>query len=301
MCTQSSTVERKLARMASAAHGVVTRRELLREGITARQIGWRLRKGALIAEFPGVYRVGHRAPSREARYLAAVRACGEGAVLSGRAAAHLWGLLPKSAVPPPEVTTRTMRRVGGVRTRRSQSVPATIWLGIPTTTVARTLVDLAASLPAPDLARAYHEADVRYGTRPAQVEAVMPPGTKGAAKLRGVLTGDTKVTLSKLERGFLTLLEERNLPLPQTNRPAGTKRVDCRWPDRNLTVELDGYAYHHTRHAWEQDRRREREAHARGDDLRRYTYGDVFDAPRLMLAELSALLTAPPGARARRA
>jgi very-short-patch-repair endonuclease len=194
-----------------------------------------------------------------------------------------------------------MRRVEGVRTRRSQSVPSTVWLGIPTTTVARTLVDLAASLPAPDLARAYHEADVRYGTTPAQVEAVMPPGTKGAAKLRGVLTGDTKVTLSKLERGFLTLLEERNLPQPQTNRPAGTKRVDCRWPDRNLTVELDGYAYHHTRHAWEQDRRREREAHARGDDLRRYTYGDVIDAPRLVLAELSALLTAPPGAPARRA
>jgi hypothetical protein len=57
-----------------------------------------------------------------------------------------------------------------------------------------------------------------------------------------------------------------------------------------LTVELDGYRYHSSRHAWEQDRRREREAYARGDQFRRYTYGDVFEAPRPMLAELSSAL-----------
>jgi very-short-patch-repair endonuclease len=300
---KSSTVEQVLARIAGPSHGVVTRDEMLRAGVSPKEIYGRAGKGLLIREFPGVYRVGHKAPSREARYLAAVRACGEGAVLSGRAAAHLWGLLPTSAVPEPEVTARTKRRHKGIRTRRARldRSETTIWLGIPTTTVARTLVDLAASLPAPDLARACHEADVRYGTTPQQVEAVMPPGTKGAGKLRSVLTGDTKVTLSKLERGFLALLKANGLPLPVTNRPAGTKRVDCRWPDRHLTVELDGYTYHHTRHAWEQDRRREREAHARGDDLRRYTYGDVYDEPAPMLRELSALLTAPPGVPARRA
>ncbi|MDQ3849484.1 MAG: hypothetical protein M3296_02570 [Actinomycetota bacterium] len=57
-----------------------------------------------------------------------------------------------------------------------------------------------------------------------------------------------------------------------------------------MTVELDGYRYHHSRHAWEQDRRREREVRARGDEFRRYTYADVFDDPPLMLAELRALL-----------
>jgi hypothetical protein len=55
-------------------------------------------------------------------------------------------------------------------------------------------------------------------------------------------------------------------------------------------VELDSYRYHGSRHAWELDRRREREAHARGDDLRRYTYGDVFDDPRPMMSELRGLL-----------
>ena len=62
--------------------------------------------------------------------------------------------------------------------------------------------------------------------------------------------------------------------------------MDARWPGHALTVELDSYRYHRSRHAWEQDRRREREAHARGDEFRRYTYGDVLDDARLMLAEL---------------
>ena len=85
-------------------------------------------------------------------------------------------------------------------------------------------------------------------------------------------------------------MREQRHPLPVTNRLVGGHRVDCRWPDQRLTVELDGYRYHHSRHAWEQDRRREREARARGDEFRRYTYGDVFEHPRLMLRELRGLL-----------
>jgi len=78
--------------------------------------------------------------------------------------------------------------------------------------------------------------------------------------------------------------------LPETNRPAGSHRVDCRWPEKKVTVELDGYRYHSSRHAWESDRRRERDARVRGDEFRRYTYGDVFEEPKLMLAELRGLL-----------
>jgi hypothetical protein len=87
---------------------VVTRRELLRAGISAKQIDRRLLTGALFAVFRGVYRVGHTAPSVEAHYLAAVKACGAEALLSGRAAAHLLGLL-KGQAPPPEVTTPNKR------------------------------------------------------------------------------------------------------------------------------------------------------------------------------------------------
>ena len=88
-----TTVEQELARRATAAHRIVDREELLGAGLTVAEIKGRLRKGTLIREFPGEYRVGHRAPSVESHYLAAVRACGKGAVLSGRAAAYLWGLI----------------------------------------------------------------------------------------------------------------------------------------------------------------------------------------------------------------
>ena len=118
------------------------------------------------------------------------------------------------------------------------------------------------------------------------------PSSPGAAALRRVLRGDVRVTLSTLERRFLAVLAAEGLSLPETNVVAGGRRVDCRWPAHRLTVELDGYRYHRSRHAWEQDRRREREARARGDEFRRYTYGDVLEDPRLMLAELRAVLDA---------
>ena len=184
------------------------------------------------------------------------------------------------------------RRVQGARTRRGEHVEATTHRGIPVTTVPRTLVDLAADLPLDALARACHEAGVKYDTTPRQVAAVLArrPRAKGANRLRTVTTGDVEVTLSELERAFLKRLREAGLPLPKTNKPAHGRRVDCRWPERRLTVELDSYRYHRSRHAWEQDRRREREARARGDEFRRYTHGDVVESPRLMLAELCALL-----------
>ena len=164
--------------------------------------------------------------------------------------------------------------------------------GIPVTTVPRTLVDIAAELPEHALARACHEAGVRYRTTPRQVEAVLAqrPTTPGARKLRRVMLGDVRVTLSTLERRFLELLTKKGLPLPVTNRPAGGRRVDCRWPEHRLTVELDGYRFHNSRHSWEQDRRREREARARGDEFRRYTYSDVTEDSTFMLAELRSLL-----------
>jgi very-short-patch-repair endonuclease len=296
MRPQARTADEDLARIASAQHGVVTRSQLLRARVTVSEIRQRLGRGALLPEYRGVYRVGHRAPSLEARYLAAVLACGEGAMLSGRAAGHLLGLL-KGPAPTPEVIAPTERRVAGVITRRSRTHDlrdTSTCRGIPVTALARTLVDLAAVLTLDDLARACHEAGVRWSTTPAEVEDALGrrPSSRGAAKLRRVLRGEVHVTLSKLERRFLALLRAAGLALPRTNRPAGGRRVDCRWPEVRLTVELDGYRYHHSRHAWEQDRRREREARFLGDEFRRYTYGDVFEESRFMLSELRGLLPA---------
>jgi very-short-patch-repair endonuclease len=295
MCRQSRIAARLIASLATGAHGVVSRKELLEAGLSERQVDYRVQTGVLLVEFPGVYRAGHRAPSVEARYLAAVKACGEGAVVSGLAAAYLFGLV-RGPAPRPEVTAPTERRVKGVKTRARHLDPGdvTVWRGIPVTSVPRTLVDLSSLRSLDELARACHEAGVRHRTTPTQVEGVLArtPRAKGAANLRRVLRGEVHVMLSKLERRFLALLREHGLPLPITNKRAGTKRVDCRWPQHHLTVELDSYTFHNSRHAWEQDRRREREAHARGDQHRRYTHHDVTEEPAQMLRELRELLSA---------
>jgi very-short-patch-repair endonuclease len=301
MTPKSSTVETVIATIASSQHGVVTRAQLLSAGLTTHEIRHRVECGALLREHWGVYRVGHRAPSVEARYLAAVLACGQDARLSGRAAAYVFGLL-RGPVPTPEVTAPRQRCVPGVRVRRAQleRTDRVVHRGIPVTAVPRTLIDLAADLSLDALAEACHQAGVRYRTTPAHVSAALarrPPNIPGAAKLRRIVDGDARVTLSPLERRFLELLRDHRLPLPRTNRPAGAYHVDCRWPDRRVTVELDSYRFHHSRHAWEQDRRREREARARGDEFRRYTWGDVFEEPAPTIAELHRLLGRRPRAR----
>jgi hypothetical protein len=291
-------VDVTLAQMATRAHGVVTRSALLAAGVTHDEIKSRLRKGSLIAEHRAVYRVGHRAPSDESRYLAAVLACGDGALLSGVAAAHLLGLVTGQP-PAAEVSAPTERRVPGVTTRRMRRTdagPGISCRGVPVTSVPQTLVSIAGRLGEKALARACHEAGVRYGITPADVAALLErtPNTPGARQLRRILEGDAPVSLSMLESRFFARLRDDGLPRPpHTNRDVGGRRVDCRWPEQRLTVELDSYRYHSSRYAWERDRRREREAYARGDDFRRYTYDDVFVSPTLMLRELRALLITP--------
>lgn len=294
---RTASPERVIQELASSSHGVVTRAELLDAGLTPAEIKRRQRKGLLLAVHRGVYRVGHHAPSVEARYLAAVKACGDGALLAGRAAAHLWRLI-KGSPPQPEVLTPNDRRVRGVRVRRarrSELPRPAMRQGIPLTSVPRTLVDLASSLPEDELARACHEAGGLYRTTPKQVDALLRrlPNAPGRKKLERVLSGEVPVTLSRLESRFLKVLRDARLPLPITNKMAGGRRVDCRWPEYRLTVELDSYRHHNSRHSWERDRLREREARRRGDECRRYSWTDVFEEPREMLDELAVLLGRP--------
>jgi very-short-patch-repair endonuclease len=296
VAAKDHTVDEILARLAGSSHGVVTRQELLSAGVTRHEIQQRLATGALITVHRGVFRVGHAAPSVEARYLAAVKACGPGSLLAGRAAAYLLHLLNRRP-PLPEVLTAHHRRPTAVTVRRCRSIDgrdATTWRGLPVTNVPRTLVDLAALLDPPDLARAFHEAAVKHRLKPDAVERVLDRrhNWPGARKLRRVIWEDEPVSLSRLESSFIGVLRRAHLPVPRTNVAVGTYFVDCRWPDHRLTVELDSYRYHHTRHAWERDRQREREARARGDEFRRYTWRDVTEEPKPMLADLRALLAA---------
>jgi hypothetical protein len=296
MRPQDRTIDEQLAELGGAAHGNVTWAEMVDVGISEAAIKRRVRRGSLIPQHRGVYRLGHAAPSVDATYMAAVLACGESAALSGRAAGYLLVLL-KGQPPPPEVTTPTERRIDGITTRRCRGFGRRDVIcvrRIRVTSVPRTLVDLARLLTASELARACHEAGVRYRTTPTAVETVLArrPMSPGAGTLRAVMRGDVHVSLSELEHLFLEMLRRLGLPLPQTNRVAGGRRVDCRWPEYRLTVELDSYRFHNSRYAWEQDRRREREARARGDVFRRYTWFDVVEEPGATERDLRRLLGA---------
>src|SRR4051812_28903689 len=117
MDSKVRTTERTIARIAGNAKGVVTSAELQGAGITRTEIQRRLERGSLLRVFRGVYRVGHKAPSIEATYMAAVKAGGKHAVLSGRAAAHHLGLI-RGAPAKPEIAAPTERRIRGVTTHR---------------------------------------------------------------------------------------------------------------------------------------------------------------------------------------
>jgi hypothetical protein len=151
---------------------------------------------------------------------------------------------------------------------------------------------LAATLSDEELAKAVHLAHVIYRVGPRHIEAALKRhrNAKGAAKLRAIASGDTKVLLSYLEKAFIAVLKAAGLPLPETNRYTDGHYVDCRWPGRKVTVELLGFRFHNSRFSFDEINEREREAHARKDAFRRYTYKDVFDRPERMLAELRELL-----------
>lgn len=289
-----TSADRTIARIAGMQHGLITTAQLLEAGLSPQAIHRRVRRGQLIRIHRGVHRVGHAAPSVEADYLAAVLACGEGAVLGGRAAAHLLGLVARR---PPVIDVRAARRcrVPGVRAHvaaHRHPLDGAVYRHVPTLTVPATLVDVAAGMTIGELTSAAHEADVRHRTTPEAVEAAIRrrPRARGVADLRAVIHGDQALLLSRLETAFLALLRRHQLPVPVTNRREGAHYVDCRWPVVRLTVELDSYRFHRTRKAWEADRERERAARRRGDNFRRYTWRDVVEDPSSLLADLGPLL-----------
>lgn len=282
------------ARRAAVQHGRVAWTQLVDAGIDRHTIHRWLENGRLLPVHRGVYALGHVAPSIDGDYMAAVLACGAGAVLSHRAVAHALRLR-RGRAPRPAVTVATTggrRRPGIVvhRVRALHPLDVSILDGIPITTVPRTLLDLAPTTAPAALTRMCHEGWVHHGTGPSEIEAVIArnPGKPGAAKLREAL--GTDVVLSDLERRFIRLLHAHELPRPRTNIDHHGDRVDCHWPDLDVTIELHSFRYHATRQAFEQDlARRRRSGHVA------YSYGDVVERGPQTVADVRArLLTTPP-------
>lgn len=291
-----------IAALAGRQHGVVSRRQLLELGLGRRAIGHRIERGRLHAVHRGVYAVGHRVVSPRGAWMAAVLAVGDDAVLSHRSAAALWGIRPFTGTRVDVSADRRLRSRAGLRLHAVQLAPDEVTTrdGIHVTTPSRTLLDLAAVVPVHHLERAMNEAERRHLADPLSLDALLHrhPTRAGRAALRRALgrahPGGLTLTRSDLEARFLAFLDARAIPRPATNVPLTvggvTIEADCLWRGERLVVELDGYATHATRAAFEGDRARDRRLQAAGWRVVRITWRQLHDEPREVAAQLRALL-----------
>jgi very-short-patch-repair endonuclease len=253
----------------------------------------------------GVYAVGRPELTSHGRWMAAVLACGPGAVLSHATAAALWGIHPQGAeLIDVSVPSASERRRPGVRIHRRPDLGCahvTRHTGIPVTTVILTLIDLANRLDGAALERAVNEADRLDLIDPSTLRAALDAygGWPGVGRLRELLDRRTfRLTDSELERIFLPLAVQAGLPLPLTRQRVNGFRVDFFWPDLRLVVETDGLRYHRTPAQQARDHVRDQAHLAAGLTPLRFTHAQVrYDADhvRSTLRAVAQRLEERPG------
>jgi very-short-patch-repair endonuclease len=285
----ANALDRTISALASRQYGVVSRFQLLEIGVTARMIERRIEAGRLHVIYRGVYAVGHTRIPQEGRWLAAVLACGEGAVLSHRSAAALWGMRPYSGKP--EVIARHAHRRGKLLVvRRSSLDPheCTQHRDIPCTTPERTLIDFATIAQPHEIDRAIREAEFLRIVDFAFLGRMLEGRPRGTAHLRTAIARAAESTVhtrSELEDRFRTLVLDANLPAPDYNATLEldemTIEVDALWRDHKVIVELDGYEAHGTKSQFQEDRARDRAATSAGFAVLRYTWSDLDETDQL--------------------
>jgi hypothetical protein len=292
-----------LGRLANGQHGVVALAQLKALGMSPSAVRTRASAGKLHRIHHGVYAVGHRTLTIEARWLAAVLACGRGAVLSHHSAAKLWGIRRTDRTT---IDVTTLGRAGRVRkgiqahiARRLAASDVTCTRAIPCTTVARTLLDLADVVDRRTLERALDRAEILQLFDGRAIEDVLESATgrRGAPILRSLLQGyeaGRAITESELEERFLALCADFGIPRPRVNAwialDGGAVKVDFLWAPQRLIVETDGRQVHGTRRAFEQDRRRDQRLLLAGYRVAHCTWRQVAHQPEQIAATVSSLL-----------
>jgi very-short-patch-repair endonuclease len=273
--------DRRIAEVAARQHGVVTTGQLLSAGIYSSGISNRRAAGRLHRIHRGVYAVGHPNIGNEGRWMAAVLACGDGAVLSHCTAALLWRMLPVTPGAerrdyPIDVTLQGgngRKSRPGIRIHRSTTLSLTDCTrrrGIPVTTPARTLEDLRRVLPDKQFAKALREAEY------------LGLAIDSAFK--------TDRTRTELEARFMALVRRHRLQWPEVNVRVDRFEVDFLWRPRRLIVEVDGWESHRTRSAFEEDRARDARLQGLGYQVLRFTWRQIENDPREVARTIRALL-----------
>jgi predicted transcriptional regulator of viral defense system len=300
----------RIARLAERQHDLVTLEQFRSLGLSRSAVAKRAREGRLTRIHRGVYAVGHGRLTMHGHWMAAVLAYGPSAVLSHRSAAGLHGIRPDNrpntdiTLPSPSVRPRP-----GIDVHRSatlEPVDVTEIDGIPCTSLARTLLDLAEVVDRRGVERAVDQAEVLRLFDLRAVEEVLSraAGRRGAAVLRGVLAEYDGPTLTdrQLEERFLALCRGASLPRPAVNAwvtvgDGVAYKADFVWRAERLVVETDGWGSHGTRRAFENDRRRDRDLRLAGWDVVRFTWRDVEREPGEVTSVLARLWAARSGAR----
>jgi very-short-patch-repair endonuclease len=263
-----------IAGLADIQYGVVSRRQLLERGLTKGDVERRLRSRRLNRVHRGVYAVGHRVLTLEGRWMAATLATG--GALSHASAAAAWDLRRAGGgVIDVSVASGAGReKRAGIRLHRSGTLSAsdiTTHRGIPITTPARTIIDLARTLKGRPLEQLVDLADQRGLVDFDDLTSANP------ASLRAVLKQYAPAaTRSEMEERFLRLCDDHRIPRPETNRIIEGIEVDFVWRDRRLIVEVDGYAYHRSPSAFERDRERDVTLTTSGWRVLRFTWAKIL-------------------------
>jgi very-short-patch-repair endonuclease len=293
----------QVAQRAAEEWGVVSLDELCACGLTKQGVAVRAANGRLHRLYRGVYAVGHANPPLEGRFLAAVKACGPGALLSHYSAGALWRIVEWDDRYL-EVTVRgvTRRLHRGLRVHRAltlESRDATRHEGIPVTTPARTLLDLAATLDPRSLRRAVRRAQAIHLTSVRQLREVLTTAgpRRGVRNLARIIATGPAPTRTELEDAVLDLILRGGLAHPRVNAPmvvAGRRVIpDFHWPDQQLIVEADGAAWHDGEIAREDDAERQALLEAAGKRVLRVTWKQAIGEPARTLERIRSA-GAPP-------
>jgi predicted transcriptional regulator of viral defense system len=296
-CGPESATE-GLRELAERQHGVISRGQLEKCNVAGSAITRWMKAGHLHRVHPHVYALGHRALSIEGRLHAALLYAGRGAALSHTTAAWVWSLIETEPQQIHLVTRDRRLPLPDVRVHRRRRIDAVQRRGFPLTSVAATLLDLAATLSFRQLRRALAEADYRGVLDVRETAAALGRGRRGSRALRQALDihlPQFAETLSALEDRFLELCETAGLPLPDVNARVGSMRVDALWRHERVAVELDGSAAHSGWAAISRDRRRELALRQVGYRVVRYTWEQVTARPADVVGDLRHLLTSTAG------
>lgn len=302
---KSSEISDLILEVADRQHGVASRRQFLDAGVSRHAIDSRIRSGRLVPLYPGVYSA-LRTSDSSARWMAAVLCGGPGSLICRRSAACLWGF------GPPERQTSVLRGFNkkldapagarllaarGLLVHRTRTLmPEDIASkdGIPVTSVARTLLDLA--MTSRNQLEEFFDSAARCRLlRREELLRVLDrgPGWNGIGRLR-VLVEEWDPLLatsrSGLEMEFLGLCRRSKLPEPLMNSRLAGHEVDFLWPTEKLVVEVDGFSFHSGQDAFESDHARDADLAMAGYRVLRFTYRKVTLEPEFVTTRVKALL-----------